>query len=88
MKEYVLYYQPAGPTIHDTTPIVLSVGTRERCEKMREKLMEDPEFVALLSRERHGRLQITPSAGSIGHVPVRIRNYNSRVTAIGAVTPV
>lgn len=88
MKEFVLYYQPSGPTLHDTTPIVLCVGTQERCEQMKEKLLRDPEFTSILSRERHGKLQITPSRGSAGHVPIRIRNYNARISAIGAVNPI
>ena len=88
VKEFVLYFQPAGPTVHDPTPIVLCVGTRERCEEMQAALLKSPDFVAILARERHGKLQIAPSAGALHPVPVRIKYYQSRVGSISAVQPI
>jgi hypothetical protein len=88
VKDFVLYFQPAGPTAHDPTPIVLCVGSRERCEKMQTTLLASPNFLALLAREPHGRLQIAPSAGATHPVPVRIKYYQSRVGSISAVQPI
>jgi hypothetical protein len=88
VKDFVLYFQPAGPTAHDPTPIVLCVGPREQCEKMQATLLASPDFVAILARERHGRLQIAPSAGATHPVPSRIKYYQSRVGSISAVQPV
>ncbi len=88
MKDFVLYFQPAGPTAHDPSPIVLCVGSRERCEKMQATLLASPDFLALLAREPHGRLQIAPSAGATQPVPVRIKYYQSRVAGISAVQPI
>ena len=88
MKDFVLYFQPAGPTVHDPIPIVLCVGSREQCEKMQATLLASPAFVAILARERHGRLQIAPSAGAAHPVPVRIKYYQSRVGSISAVQPI
>ena len=88
MKEFVLYYQPAGPTAHDPTPIVLCVGSRERCEEMQATLLASPDFLATFSRERHGKLQIAPSAGAARPVPARIKYYQSRVGSISAVQPI
>jgi hypothetical protein len=88
VKEFVLYFQPAGPTAHDPTPIVLCVGSRERCEKMQATLLASPDFQAILSRERHGKLQIAPSTGAAHPVPARIKYYHSRVGSISAVQPI
>ena len=65
LSEFALYYQATGPSVVDNTPIVLAVGTRDRCEKLRSKLMDDPQFLALLARQRHGSLQIAPSGGRV-----------------------
>jgi hypothetical protein len=88
VKDFVLYFQPAGPTVHDTTPIVLCAGSREQCEKMQASLLASPNFVAILARERHGRLQIVPSSGATHPVPARIKYYQSRVGSISAVQPI
>lgn len=88
MKDFVLYFQPAGPTARDPTPIVLCVGSREQCEKMEATLRTSPDFVTILSRERHGRLQIAPAASATRPVLVRIRHYQSRVGSISAVQPI
>jgi hypothetical protein len=88
VKEFVLYFQPAGPTAHDPTPIVLCVGSHERCEEMQTTLLASPDFRAILARERHGKLQIAPSAGAARPVPPRIKYYHSRVGSISAVQPV
>ncbi len=88
MKEHVLYFQPAGPSALDPTPVVLGVGTREQCEKMKSALLASPDFVAILGREPHGKLQITPSSGATQPVPVRIKQYHSRVADVSGVRPV
>ena len=88
MKDFVLYFQPAGPSAHDPTPIVLCVGSRQQCEKMQATLLASPQFVSILARERHGRLQIAPSAGATHPVPVRIKYYQSRVGSISSVQPI
>lgn len=88
MKEYVLYFQSAGPSALDPAPVVLGVGTREHCEKVKRTLLASPDFVAILGREPHGKLQITPSAGSTHPVPVRIKNYQSRIAGVSGVLPV
>jgi hypothetical protein len=88
VKDFVLYFQPAGPTAHDPTPIVLCVGARERCEQMQSSLLASPDFLALLAREPHGKLQIAPSAGATRPVPARIKYYQSRVGGIAAVQPI
>lgn len=87
-KEHVLYFQSAGPSASDPAPVVLGVGTREHCEKIKSILMASPDFMAMLGREPHGQLQITPSAGAARPVPVRIRNYQSRVAGISGVQAV
>lgn len=88
MKEHVLYFQSAGPSALDPAPVVLGVGTREQCEKMKSVLLASPDFVAILGREPHGKLQITPSAGASQPVPVRIKQYQSRVAGVSGVQPV
>jgi hypothetical protein len=55
---------------------------------MQATLLASPDFLALLAREPHGRLQIAPSAGATQPVPVRIKYYQSRVAGISAVQPI
>jgi hypothetical protein len=88
VKDFVLYFQSAGPTVQDPTPIVLGVGTREHCEKMKSVLLASPDFAAILSRDPHGKLQITPSCGGKYPTPARVKNYQSRVGGISGVQPV
>jgi hypothetical protein len=88
VKDFVLYFQPVGPSAQSPTPIVLCVGPRERCEQMRESLLASPDFIALLARERHGRLQIAPAASTAYAVPARIKYYNSRVGDVSAIQPI
>ena len=88
MKEFALYFQPVGPTAHDPNPVVLCVGTLSQCEKMKATLLASPDFANILAREHHGRLQITPSAGAAFAIPVRIKNYQSRIGGISGVQPI
>jgi hypothetical protein len=88
VNEFVLYFQPVGPAARDPSPVVLRVGTLQECEKMKAALLASVEFVNILAREPHVRLQITPSAGAGFPVPVRIKNYHSRVGGISGVQPV
>jgi hypothetical protein len=64
------------------------VGSLEKCEKMKETLLASPDFTSILARERHGKLQIVPSAGALHPVPVRIKYYNSRVGDVSAIQPI
>ena len=88
VKDFVLYFQPVGPSAQDPTPIVLCVGPQERCEQMRKSLLASPDFIALLARERHGRLQIAPASSAAYAVPARVKYYHSRVGDVSAIRPI
>ncbi len=88
MPNFVLYYQATGPTLLDPTPIVLCVGTHEKCEQARATLKADPQFTSLMAREGHGALQIVAAANAPHAVVHRAHQYNSRVSELGGVRPI
>jgi hypothetical protein len=55
---------------------------------MRESLLASPDFIALLARERHGKLQIAPASSTAYAVPARIKYYHSRVGDVSAIQPI
>jgi hypothetical protein len=69
----------------DPYPMVLFVGTREKCEMARTKLLENPQFRRLLARQAHGVLQIVESAKAPRAVVTRASAYQSRVGEMGGV---
>jgi hypothetical protein len=84
MNSHVLYYQSRGSWGGQHEPVVLCVGTLQRCEAMRESLMKDPEFTVILSRERGGALQISPLAKGRSIV-ARSVSFQNSISAVGGV---
>lgn len=88
MSNFVLYYQATGASASDGTPLVLFVGTKERCESAREILRANPQFSALMARDRGGVLQIVAAGTAPRPVLARVRQYHSQVASLGGVRPV
>ena len=65
--------------------MVLFVGTKERCETARAKLLADPMFTRMMAREAHGVLQVVEAAKAPRPVVTRVRWYQSRVGEMGGV---
>lgn len=72
----------------DPYPSVLFVGTKEKCELARAKLLENPQFRRLLARDAHGSLQIVEAAKAPRAVVARASLYQSRVGEMGGVRPI
>ncbi len=85
VENFVLYYQATGPTSLDPTPMVLFLGTKEKCEAARTKLLSDPLFTRMLAREAHGALQIVAAAKAPHAVVSRAHAYHSRVGEMGGI---
>ncbi|RFC45147.1 MAG: hypothetical protein DVB28_000701 [Verrucomicrobia bacterium] len=88
MTNFVLYYQATGPTSLDPYPMVLFVGTKEKCESARLKLLEDPQFSSMMARAAHGVLQIVAAAHAPRAVVNRAHAYQSSVGELGGVRPI
>lgn len=88
MSNFVLYYQSTGRSSGDGAPLVLCVGTKEKCEWARDLLKSNTQFAAFMARDRGWALQIV-AAGRFPHPVVsRIRPYHSQVASLGGVHPV